>query len=95
MCLSFSFQELGHDLFSEDAWFTPIALRTDMMNQVSGGWSCMLKEFLKALLLGPSGFQTAGVALELRGRPALIHARVGQLLSDGDGLRIALQWMGQ
>ena len=40
--------------------------------------------------------QTSGVALDLgEGNHCMIYAKLGQLLSDGDGLRIAMQWMGQ
>ena len=55
----------------------------------------MLKRFLKHILLGPSGFATAGVPIVIPGRqPQLIFARVGAMLSDGDGLRQAFDWKG-
>jgi hypothetical protein len=41
--------------------------------------------FLQHLLTGPLGFSTVGVAVELDGGPVVIHARLGALLTDGEG----------
>lgn len=46
------------------------------------------------MLLGPSGMMTAGAAIEIRGRHYTIFARLTNLLADGDGLRMILNWMG-
>ncbi len=62
--------------------------------QVDGGWSSMLRIFLDKLLLGPSGFEVAGVPLPVDGRDQLLFARLTNLLSDGDGHRLALDWRG-
>jgi hypothetical protein len=96
MNLSFSFVELGSALSCDLAWFTPVSVRKTVMQQVDGGWSCMLKEYLKLHLLSPGGLESAaGVALDLGGgKVAVLHAKVHQILSDGDGLRIAMDWMG-
>ena len=53
-----------------------------------------MREFLKLLLLGPTGLATAGLPLRIQDEVRLIHATVGAMLSDGDGLRQALQWVG-
>ena len=95
MVLSFSFEELGSALSMDMTWFTPVAVRTTLINEVDGGWSRMLKEFLKVLLFSANGLQGPGVAIQLRnGRVATLHGRVQRLLSDGDGLRKAMEWMG-
>ena len=56
----------------------------------------MLKEYLKLQMLSPGGLGTAeGVALDLGGgQVACLHAKVHMLVSDGDGLRMGLDWMG-
>ena len=65
--------------------------------EVAVGWSRMLRDYLRLQLLAPdAGLQSTGVPLDLGGgRFVVIWARLGTLLSDGDGLRIALQWAGQ
>ena len=94
MNLVFSFVELGSALSCDLAWFSPVSVRTSVIHDVDGGWSCMLKEYLKLQLLSPNGLHN-GVALDLgRGRVVAIHARLHQTLSDGEGLRMALDWMG-
>ena len=83
-------------MHSDIIWFTPVAVLTSNMKQVVGGWSRMLKEFLVLLLTAPdAGFQTSGVPLDLGGgMHCLLYAELRMLLSDGDGLRMALEWMG-
>ena len=54
----------------------------------------MLRDLLKLALLSPTGMQIVGIPLQLKGDFVSIHCKVGLLLSDGDGLRLALQWMG-
>ena len=96
MNLHFSFEELGPALSMDDAWFTPVAVRSRVIQEVQGSWSAMLKEFLKVLLFSPGGFQTReGAAVQLAdGTVVVIYARISRLLSDGDGLRLAMQWKG-
>ena len=92
MNLSFSFAELGPSILYHDCvWFTPIVGQASKLALVSGGWSRMLRDFLQIQLLSPGGLETAGVPSEILGSPCLLFARVGAMLSDGDGLRIALQ----
>ena len=44
--------------------------------------------------MGATGMQRVGIPLTIQDAYAVIYGKVGCLLSDGDGLRIALQWMG-
>ena len=93
MVLSFTFLEL--DMLShEDAWFTPIAVRANMIGNCVHGWSGMLRQFLRIALIGPGGFSTSGVALNLNGQPAVLFAKLKHMIADGDGLRQALDWKG-
>ena len=64
------------------------------IDQVDGGWSSMLRIVLDMLLLGPCGLQVAGIPLPIGGQHQLLFARLTNLLSDGDGLRMALDWKG-
>ena len=95
MDLYFNFVELGHAALSQAAtWFVPIAVRTDTCKAVSGGWAYMLAVFLKRIMLGTSGFATAGIPVVINGSPVLLFANLKILISDGDGLRLAYSWRG-
>jgi hypothetical protein len=95
MVLSFSFLELGQAALSQGlAWQTPVCLRASLIHSVVGGWSHFLKVYLQRQLVGPCGLSTSGVALVLSGQPVMLFARFTNLLSDGDGLRQALDWRG-
>ena len=92
MVTNFSFLELLGD--SDNTWRTMAVARTTKIKEVKDGWSRMLRDLLRLTLGGPSGMQTAGIPLKLKGEFVSIHARVVCLLSDGDGLRQAMQWNG-
>jgi hypothetical protein len=95
MVLSFSFLELGQAALSQGlAWQTPVCLRASLIHSVVGGWPHFLKVYLQRQLVGPCGLATSGVALVLSGQPVMLFARLTNLLSDGDGLRQALDWRG-
>ena len=95
MCLSFTFGELGEARDLEAVWGTPMAVRTDLVKAVRGGWSNVLRHFLHVLLVNSgSGLQAAGHPLMLRRAVRLLFARVDLMMADGDGLRMALQWLG-
>jgi hypothetical protein len=95
MNLSFSFLELGnHSLSNELAWFTPVCVRSKQIHLCKGGWSNLLREYLRLQLLGTSGLATAGVPLVLDGEVVLVFAKLTNILSDGDGLRVAFDWKG-
>ena len=71
-----------------------MAIRSSVLHSVRGGWSAVLRAFLRLLLLGPQGFHSAGYPVSVSGQQRLLYARVQILISDGDGLRQALQWLG-
>ena len=52
----------------------------------------MLREFTRLHLLGAEGLQTAGVPIIVDGAPTMLFARLTNLLSDGDGFRLAYDW---
>ena len=66
------------------------------MKEIEGDWSAMLAEFLRLLLFSPGGMlDDAGVALDLGGElVGQLFAKPFRMLSDGDGVRIAMQWRG-
>jgi len=101
MVLSFNFENLGRDALETDAtWFVPLVVQTTTIGTISGGWSVLLREFLRHLLIGPRSFSGAGI---------LVHYTFGvnntvcsklvgilsQALTDGEGLQKCLQWRGQ
>ena len=45
-------------------------------------------------MFGTAGLATAGIAVCVGGHPRLLFGRVSNLLSDGDGLRMGLDWRG-
>ena len=61
---------------------------------MDGGWSHMLRVFLERLLVGPAGLSTVGMQITIGGRQRLLFARLTNLLSDGDGHRMAMDWKG-
>ena len=95
MNVAMNFVNLGPAALTQDwTWIPLICVRTTVIRQVRGGWSHMLREFLRHMLAGPSGFRTAGVPVTLHGEVHLLHATVSAMLSDGDGLRQAYDWRG-
>ena len=95
MVLSFTFRELGQSaMCSAIACQTPVVVRETYIKMVAGGWSNLLKLHLQRQLLGPGGLATAGVPVVLNGSVVLIFAKLTNLLSDGDGHRIAFDWKG-
>jgi hypothetical protein len=95
MVTSFSFLELGIENLGRDAaWMTPAVALHSSIVQVIGGWSFMLKELLRLLLVGRHGLKTAGVPFEVDGKHYVVFGTLSCLLSDGDGLREALDWKG-
>ena len=95
MNLSFSFVELGQTALTQNwAWFTCVCLRSHMIARTRGGWSAYLRAFLRIQMLSAGGLATGGVPLCIGGNTIMLYARVANLLSDGDGLRSALDWKG-
>lgn len=95
MVLSFSFLELGQEALSSGrGWFTCVVLRSTFIAKIVGGWGCCLRRFLERQLLGPNGLAASGCPMTIGGRDVLLFGKVSNLLSDGDGLRQALDWKG-
>ena len=95
MNMSFSFLELGQTaLYHNWAWFTPVCLRTQMVKRTKGGWPAYLRASSHIQLLGTDGLTTAGTPVVIRGQSTMTVARLSSILSDGDGLRMALDWKG-
>ena len=59
---------------------------------MEGGHACSAI-FSNSGSVPPTGIQTVGLPLVLNGVLVNIWAKVGYLLGDGDGLRMALQWL--
>ena len=109
MCVMMNFLELGADILESDAtWFVPVVVQSSLIKKVCGGWSTMLKVFLRCLLLGPLSFTSAGVFVRHKVewylttslfRPdseEYLHMRskLQMCLTDGEGLAKCLQWNG-
>lgn len=96
MVLSFTFLQLGqHAISNGVAWITPSVLRSVVLADIRGGWSACLRAYLERQLLDTTdGLATAGCPLQIKGRTIVLYARLTNLLSDGDGLRQALDWRG-
>ena len=95
MVCSFSFVELGQTALSTGTgWITCVVLRATQLAAIRGGWSACLRRFLERQLFGPNGLASTGLPLTVGGQHILLFARMSNLLSDGDGLRQALDWRG-
>ena len=67
-----------------------------MSLQAVGGWSRLLRDYLRMQLLSTEcGLITTGLPIALGDQHCLIWARLRMLLSDGDGHRMAMDWNGQ
>ena len=93
MVVNCTFLEL-HPEVSDNLWFTIAVSRSTMIKKVIGGWSRMLRDLLRLSLFGASGLQTVGAPVMVNGLAGSIYAKLVCLLSDGDGLKQALQWKG-
>ena len=72
-------------------------LHTDFhFAQVQRWVVALLADVLADTFVGPDRHCdcTAGVPIMISGRPILLFARLTDLLSDGDGLRMAFDWKG-
>ena len=95
MNLYFTFVNLGQAAMSDDAaWVVPLVIRHSMLQRIVGGWPRVLRAFLRRLMLGPHGLATTGLALRLGDETFVIRARLSNVLSDGEGLKVAFDWKG-
>lgn len=94
MNLYFNFLELGQRCLQQDCtWMVVCAARHELMVRVVGGWSRMLGLLLEHAFLRRDGF-SHGVVVVIAGKQHRIFAKLANLLSDGDGLRLAYCWKG-
>ena len=95
MNLSFTFEQLGEAAIRiDDAWFTPIVVRHNMVCGIDGSWGAMMRHYLCHQLLSATGLTTAGVAVTIWGEHVLIFASVGYMIADLDGHRMTLDQKG-
>ena len=95
LLIAFNFLELGPwCLSTSESWFVPVAVRTKKVHAAVGGFSHCLARFLRTLLLGDLGVQTAGIAFRVDGKLYKIYARLTNLLADGEGLKYGFDIMG-
>jgi hypothetical protein len=66
----------------------------DRLYKVDGGWSYMLRLFVERILYGQSGMSTVGMPVLIGGQQRVLFAKLTNLLSDGDGLRMGWDWKG-
>ena len=53
-----------------------------------------MRLFLERILFGEAGLSTVGVPVLIGGRERILFAKLTNLLSDGDGLRMGWYWRG-
>ena len=95
MCLYFNFMELGIDALSRAAsWMCSCVLSCRMESEIDGRWTRVFADHLEMCFLGTFGLQDVGVLIQSEGRSMLLYAKLGIIISDGDGLRKALNWRG-
>ena len=95
MVLSFNLLELGPAVLNcDETWITCVALRTSTIHKFDAGWSQGLKHFCRRLLVGPASLLEGGAAFQHKGRALLVRASLSDLITDGDGHRQGLQWLG-
>ena len=92
---SLNFAEVGPSTLSNNySWFTFATIRSSIVHMTHGGTPAYLREVIRLLMLGSEGLACGGFAAFVFGEPCLIHARLGIALSDGDGIRDAMNWKG-
>jgi len=97
MVVSYTFLELGSSLLGNDAlWSTPAVIRHATIQRIDGGWSHALKLFLNRMFFGTHGFLVTGVPIadDNGDTIAVVFATLGNMFSDGDGIRAAIDWKG-
>ena len=88
-----NFLELGARCLNLDCtWLVICSVRHEFMTH-AGGWSRMLASLLESVFIRVGGF-SHGVVVVLQGKPFTIYAKLSNLVSDGDGLRMAYLWKG-
>ena len=95
MCFSANFKELGKQaLFHELTWITCATIRSVIQAKVQGGWSHMLSRLIRLYLMGPLSMKVVGIPLILHGQVFVLWADLHSILTDLEGIKIALDWRG-
>ena len=68
--------------------------RSSEMEDVHAGWSQALKLLLRKFSMHESGPARGGIPFTVGGQTYTIHAKVSDIISDGDGHRQGLEWVG-
>ena len=56
MVIAMNFLDVGNDVLEcDDSWFIPLVLRSDILKRASGGWSAILRLFLRRAILNTNG----------------------------------------
>jgi hypothetical protein len=72
----------------------PGAIRSNVIASLKGVFSNVLRTYLRLHLFGPNGLETAGLPIVIKGEMFLLKAKVVNMITDGDGWRLALDWKG-
>ena len=95
MSFYMTFTEFEAHLSVEEAWFSPVVLRSTTMKHLQGQWSHVLSLIVEELLFNAAGgLHSSGLVLHIRGREHVIHAQLRFVLSDGDGFAQGFAWKG-
>lgn len=81
MAIYMSWLELGKFLRLEESWLMVAVVRTRLLKEIDGRFSCFLKQLLRKIFLGPRSLNTAGIVLELDG-PRLFWAKYHLFIGD-------------
>jgi len=94
--ISISFKQLSTSILCNDwAWHSFASVRSQMTHRCVGGTSAFIKEAMKLLMLDPHfGLAVAGIPIVAGDATCMVFARLSIFMSDGDGLRDALNWRG-
>ena len=95
LTIAYNFAELGLQVLEKSAsWLVPAVLRHTVLATCDGGCSNCLRLMLRQLLFeGPQGFEH-GYPINVGGAIVVIFAELFVVLSDSDGIRMALDWRG-
>ena len=91
----FSIKEFGPAKLSSTCAWVPIAvLRHEIIAEVDGGHSAVLRKLLEDMFVGPHGISTAGIAFLFGGVPSLRFVNSKYLVGDEEYISLAWGIMG-
>ena len=89
MNAAFNFKEIGPLINRDPTWMTPMILRKSVINSVRGGWPCVMRLVIRHMAIDALSFSNAGVPIFTKAGDFMLHARLTNVLADGDGIRMA------